>query len=113
MTAAETHSVAPLCSPLVKLGINVISAACGLLGTWFMSKRYARQPLLSVLVALTWPVFSMTRWGEHVRQFVTAEANANRDIEDSAADMAAGLSFLFWAFLIQLLALSLDFRCNP
>lgn len=106
MEASATH---PSCWPSIKFLVNALSAAFGLTGTWLMSRRYARQPLISVLVAVFWPILSLVGLGQRVSDFVAATVRANKDIEDSVTDMVGGLSFLFWAFLLQAIGLCIDF----
>jgi hypothetical protein len=90
--------------------LDVASALFGLLGTWLMSRRYARQFGRSVLFALISPLLLLLGQGARVRRFMAAKINANCDLPDSVTDMALGLNLLFWAFFLQLLAAIVDWR---
>ena len=46
--------------------------------------------------------------GEKIHMFVDAEAVPRRAIKDSGAHMSAGLSFLSWAFLLQVIVPRLE-----
>jgi hypothetical protein len=104
----DTHATAAGFVPVVKFFVNLVSAVCGLVGAWLMAKRYARQPFISIVVALIWPASFIVGKDKRVRSFVTSEFKANRDLEDSAVDMALGLSLVFWAFLLQAIGLLIE-----
>jgi hypothetical protein len=89
---------------LAKLG----SVAFGVLGTWLMSRRYARRFWPNLFFAFLFPVLYLFGQGGHVRDFVKTTININRDIEDSVIDMTIGLNLLFWAFVLQLIALGIE-----
>lgn len=94
--------------PAIKFLINFASAFFGLVGAWLMSRRYARQPVMALIIAIFWPLLALFRRGERVRNSVTAAINANRDVEDAVKDMALGLVLLFWAFVFQAIGLLID-----
>jgi hypothetical protein len=87
---------------------NLGSVVFGILGTWLMSRRYARRLWRNLLFALVFPVLYLFGQGAYVRDFVKATIIANRDIEDSVIDMTIGLNLLFWAFFLQLIALVIE-----
>ena len=95
---------------MFKFILNVASALFGLLGTWLMSRRYAKQLGRSLLLALISPLLFLFGQGARVRSFVKEKINANRDLPESVTDMALGLTLLFWAFFLQLIAFLLDLR---
>jgi hypothetical protein len=84
------------------------SVIFGILGTWLMSRRYARSLWRNLLFAFIFPILYLVGQGEHVREFVRTTINNNRDIEDSVIDMTIGLNLLFWAFFLQLIALVVE-----
>ncbi len=88
--------------------LSFASAVAGMLGTCLMSRRYAPRFLRSMLDAVLWPILYLVGRGERVREFLTARARINWDVPESAADMALGMTLLFWAFLLQLVALLLE-----
>ena len=106
----ETPAAIPSYVPLVKFLINLASALCGIVGAWLMARRYARQPLISIILSLGWPVFFIFRKNKRVQGFVTSEFKANSDIRDSPVEMALGLSLVFWAFLLQAVGLLIELR---
>jgi len=89
---------------------NLASAIFGLLGTWLMSRRYADQLVRSLLYSFVSPVLYLSRRGKRVRSFFKAKIEANKDVADSITEMVWGLTLLFWAFFLQLIALLLDLR---
>jgi hypothetical protein len=84
------------------------SVIFGVLGTWLMSRRYARKFWPNLLFTLLFPLLFLVGQGRHVRNFVKVTINTNRDIEDSVIDMTIGLNMLFWAFFLQLIALAIE-----
>ena len=95
---------------MIKFIVNFVSAVLGLVGTWLMSRRYARQFGRSFLYALVSPVLLLLGRGGRLRGFVKGKINASRDLPDSVTDMVLGLMLLFWAFFLQLVGLILDLR---
>lgn len=95
---------------MFKFILNVASAVFGLIGTWLMSRRYAKQLGRSLLFALISPLLFLFGQGARVRRFVQGKVNASRDLPESVTDMALGLTLLFWAFFLQLVAFLLDLK---
>ena len=93
---------------MFKFILNVAGAVFGLLGTWLMSRRYAKQFGRSLLFALISPLLLLFGRKARVRSFVEGKINANRDLPESIVDMSLGLTLLFWAFFLQLVAFVLD-----
>lgn len=92
----------------LKFLANLGSVVFGILGTWLMARRYARNFGRNLLYTFLFPLLILVGLGGRVRDFVKETINANRDIEDSVIDMTIGLNSLFWAFILQLIALGLD-----
>jgi len=92
----------------LKFLANLGSVVFGILGTWLMSRRYARSFMRNLLYTFLFPLLILARQGGRVRDFVKETINANRDIEDSVIDMTIGLNSLFWAFFLQLIALGIE-----
>ena len=91
----------------IKFAANLGSVVFGLIGTWLMSRRYARRFWRNLLYSLIVPVaylFIRAR----VRGNIKVSADVNKDIEDSAIDMTIGVYMLFWAFALQLIALLIE-----
>ena|SRR5215469_8170742 len=87
--------------------LTLASATLGMGGTWLMSRRYAEQLWRSLFYAAVSPLLFLFGQGAHVRDFFRAKISANRDLPESISDMVLGLSFLFWAFFLQLILLFL------
>ena len=92
----------------IKFAVNTASAIFGLTGTWLMSRRYAEQFIRGVLFAIIVPFLYVVGRGNHVRKYLEAKTMGNKDIPDSAGEMALGLALLFLAFLLQLGGVVLD-----
>jgi len=92
----------------LKFLANLGSVVFGILGTWLMSRRYARKFWPNLFFTFLYPALYLIGRGAHVRDFLKATINANRDIEDSVIDMVIGLNSLFWAFFLQLIALGIE-----
>ncbi len=92
----------------VKLAVNVASAAFGIIGTWLMAKRYAREPLRALFFAALLPFIVLFRGRAAVRAFLRAKIALNSDVPDSPIDMILGLNLLFLAFVLQLVGLYLE-----
>jgi len=93
-----------------KFLLNLGSVIFGLFGTWLMSRRYARKFWRSFLYSFIVPAayfFIRAR----ICDYIGTSAGINKDIEDSAIDMTIGVYLLFWAFLLQLIALLIDTFC--
>lgn len=102
--------VAVVCFPWdgLKSTANVASVVFGILGTWLMSRRYAREFWRNLLFAFLFPLLFLFGQGARVRDFVKTTINTNRDVDDSVIDMTIGLNLLFWAFFLQLIALGIE-----
>lgn len=94
----------------VKLIIEMASGLFGMLGTWFMSRRYAHELWRSLIYAATWPIFFLVGQGKRLQYAFKAKAGLNRDVPDSVADMVLGLNLLFWAFFLQMVALFFELK---
>ncbi len=92
----------------IKFLVNIASAIFGITGTWIMSRRYAKQFGRSVLFACIAPFLYVFGRGDRVRDFIDAKIAGNKDLPDSASEMALGLAVLFLAFLLQLGSALLD-----
>jgi hypothetical protein len=90
-----------------KLAVNAASAVLGMIGTWLMARRYAREPLRALLFAALLPFILIWRRGE-VREFLKNKINLNADVPDSPIDMFLGLNLLFLAFVLQFVAIYLE-----
>ncbi len=88
--------------------LSFASAVLGMVGTCLMSRRYAPKFFHSMLDAAISPFLFLVGRGERVRKFFTARAKINWDVPESAADMALGMTLLFWAFFLQLVALLVE-----
>lgn len=86
----------------IKFLLNMASAIFGITGTWMMSRRYAKQFGRSILFACIAPFLFVFGRGERVREFINAKITGNKDLPDSASEMALGLALLFLAFVLQL-----------
>jgi hypothetical protein len=103
-----------LCSwPGLKFLAGLTSIIFGVLGTWLMSRRYARTLARNLLYALIFPLLFLFGQGAHVRNFITSAIKTNEDIKDSSIDMTIGLHLLFWAFFLQFLPLIIDLCIPP
>jgi len=89
---------------VLKTTLEVASAVFGLLGTWLMSRRYAKEFGRSLAYALITPILFLIGRGDRARSFMKEKIKGNRDLPDSAGEMALGLNLLFWAFFLQLVA---------
>ncbi len=92
----------------LKFLANLGSVVFGIFGTWLMARRYARKFWPNLLFTFLFPALYLVGRGRYVRNFVKVTINTNRDIEDSVIDMTIGLNLLFWAFILQLVALGID-----
>ena len=95
---------------MLKFCLEVVRAVFGLLGTWLMSRRYAKQFGRSVLFALISPPLLLLGQGARVRDFFKGNVTANRDLPESITDMVLGLNLLFWAFFLQLVVPFVELR---
>jgi hypothetical protein len=86
----------------IKFWLNMASSIFGITGSWLMSRRYAQQFGRSILFACIAPFLYAFGRGDRVRRFIEAKVSGNKDIPDSASEMALGLALLFLAFLLQL-----------
>src|SRR5271170_4982939 len=89
-------------------GLDALSAILGMVGTYFMAKRYASGFLWGLLFAIVGTFLYLVGRGKQVRRFYTAGQLGNKDIEDAAGDVALGLNLLFVAFLFQLVRISIS-----
>jgi hypothetical protein len=92
----------------IKFLADLGSVVFGMLGTWLMSRRYARDFWQNLLSAFLLPLMFLLGRGARFRDVVKKTINANSDIQDSVPDMAMGLYSLFWAFFLQLIALGVE-----
>jgi hypothetical protein len=83
-------------------GLDAASAFLGMVGTYFMARRYASSFLWGMLFALVGTLLYIVGKGQKVRKFYTGGQLGSKDIKDAAGDAALGLNLLFLAFLIQL-----------
>jgi len=93
---------------VLRLGAYILSAIFGIAGTWLMSRRYARNLLVTIVYALTWPIVVLAGKSKNFRDSYNAEIRANYDVQDQPIDSAFGFNLLFWAFVLQLLALLIE-----
>jgi len=92
----------PLAIHLWMTGLDALSAFLGMVGTYFMAKRFANSFLWGLFFALVGTFLYLLGKGEQVRKFYTGGQLGSKDIKDAAGDTALGLNLLFVAFLIQL-----------
>jgi len=92
----------------LKFLVNLGSVVFGILGTWLMSRRYARKFWPNLFFTFLFPALYLIGKGGDVRNFVNVSIKSNEDIKDSATDMTIGLYLLFWTFFLQLIALSIE-----
>lgn len=90
-------------------GLDALSAVLGMLGTYFMARRYAPSFLSGIQFAILSAYRYLRGRGEQVRKFYVTEFMENRTIADSPADNAMGLNLLFLAFLLQLARIVVTF----
>jgi hypothetical protein len=86
------------------LAADVTSAFLGMAGTCLMSRRYAQKFWVAFLLALVFPLQWLRGKSQLAVRVRERMAQINSDIPPSARDMAAGLTMIFWAFFLQLLA---------
>jgi len=82
--------------------LDVASASLGMVGTYFMSRRYAKKFFSGVLFALIGTLLYFICLGSKVREFYANESHSEEKIPEAAADAALGLNLLFIGFLAQL-----------
>jgi hypothetical protein len=87
---------------------NLGSVIFGVLGTWLMARRYANRFFVSLLAAFLFPMFFLLRRAGHARDVMNRITKTNLDVPDSGGDMTIGVYLLFWAFVLQLVALLID-----
>lgn len=111
------HSVISVFHSLVSIAIswkgakflaNLGSVIFGILGTWLMARRYANRFFVSLLAAFLFPMFFLLRRAGHARDVMNRITKTNLDVPDSGGDMTIGVYLLFWSFVLQLVALSID-----
>lgn len=85
--------------------LGMASAVVGMLGTWLMSRRYAREFLRAVFYAVIWPFLFVFGLGGGIRDLLKNKVKTNSDIAESTVDMVLGMTLLFWAFFLQIAAL--------
>jgi hypothetical protein len=73
-----------------------------------MSRRYAPQFWRNVFYAVISPFLFLFGQRKKVEQFFTMKIHANRDQAEAVSSTVLGLSFLFWAFFFQLIAVFLE-----
>jgi hypothetical protein len=84
------------------IALDVFSAVLGMVGTYFMSRRYAKGFLSGLLFAVITFFLYVFFQGAKAREFYAREALSKKEIPDSPADVAFGLNLLFVGFLAQL-----------
>jgi len=67
---------------VLRLGAYILSAIFGIAGTWLMSRRYARNLLVTIVYALTWPIVVLAGKSKNFRDSYNAEIRANYDVQD-------------------------------
>gem|GEM_PF-6931595 len=85
--------------------LNFGSCVAGVLGTYFMSRRYAKTFLTFIFFAFADPLMRLLGRADQVDAFHALRMKGNRDVPDAVADMISGLNLLFWAFVAQMLSL--------
>lgn len=93
---------------LLVAAVDMVSAIFGIVGTYFMAKRYAPTFWSGLWIALLALGLRLIGRGENVDQMYNREAEANKDVPDFPADTAFGLNLLFLAFLLQLCKIGLE-----
>jgi hypothetical protein len=83
-------------------GLDAASALLGMVGTYFMSRRYAKNFFSGLFFAVVSLVLYLFFHGAEAREFYAREALSKKGIPDSPADVAFGLNLLFVGFLTQL-----------
>ena len=87
---------------------NLGSVVFGVLGTWLMARRYANRFFVSLVAAFLFPMFFLLRRSGRARDVMNSIAKTNLDVPDSGGDMTIGVYLLFWAFVLQLIALLIE-----
>ncbi len=94
------------------MGLDVASALLGMVGTYFMSRRYAKNFFSGLFFAVVSFGLYLLLQGATARQFYAREALSKKDIPDSPADVAFGLNLLFVGFLAQLAKIVISALCG-
>jgi len=90
-------------------GLDAASAVLGMIGTYFMTKRFGLSFFSGAFFAILGVLFYFVGRGQAVRDFYTADAQDKSHIPESPADVAFGLNLLFVAFFAQLARIVLSF----
>jgi hypothetical protein len=88
--------------------LDAASALLGMLGTYFMSRRFAKKFFSGILFALIGTFLYLFGQGAKVRRFYANEALPGEEIKDAAADSGLGLNLLFIGFLAQLAKIAIS-----
>lgn len=91
-----------------KLIAEVISAAFGMIGSWLMARRYAREPFRALFFAVIWPIAFLIAGRQQLHEFLAEKIKLNEDVPDSPFGMVLGLSCLLIAFLVQIVVVYLE-----
>ncbi len=83
-------------------GLDTGSALLGIAGTYLMARRYTSNLGLFLVFALLAPVMFALGKGEAVRSYYQNRMLVNRNVPIANTRMVLGLSFLCWAFFLQL-----------
>jgi hypothetical protein len=98
MTCPPSHPYLEWLSIALDLG----SAVFGMLGTYYMAKRYANNFWSGMFFAVAALCMYARGKGKQVAAFYRSRDNANSDIKDIPSETALGLNLLFLAFFLQL-----------
>jgi hypothetical protein len=79
------------------------SALLGIYGSYLVTRRYVQTFIAAALIAFFAPFFSLFGKGQWINDYIRSNLRNNLDVPDSASDLVFGLSYLFWAFVGQLL----------
>jgi H+/Cl- antiporter ClcA len=93
--------------------LSLVGALAGILGTYFMARRYASTFLSGLMFAVGAIFLRAIGEKDKVRQFYAARLQAQSDFANTAADMSLGLMLLFWAFFLQLASTLVSFWSGP
>ena len=85
----------------ITTALDLLSATFGMVGTYYMAKKYASSFTSGIKFAFVALWFYITRRGAQVAKVYNSDYQGNRDIPDIPSDMALGLKHLFLAFFLQ------------
>jgi len=87
--------------------LDLASAIFGILGTYWMAKRYAPNLFSGIKFAFLSLKKYVEGLGSDVERFYIEEYRANEDVPELPGTTAMGLNFLFVAFVLQFLKIVL------